>query len=259
MLKCELAQQLIADRLYDPLNAADEKALSIHLDYCADCRIVQQELRGALTLVRKAELTTPGSLRTHDEPEMESLWTNLQPELDRIDAQRYQQLSRVHRRHRRYTAFAVAASVVAVVMALILVRPAGPVTQIASSPESVAVEHAAPQAESADYRNFLNRARIALLSLANSEPANDRTLPFAREQAGYMAQEAGLLNVGLNNSLSAGQLQLLNDIQYLMLQYANLEDGDLASGMEVLRLFLNNNTLLFKLNLAELRDANPVI
>ena len=257
MLKCEAAQQLIADRLYEALDAADESALAAHLEHCASCREVQQELHGALGMLRRAEMDSArAEFRTGAEPEMASLWSTLQPELDRIDAQRYQQLKKDHQRHRWITGMAIAASLALAVSLLTVFRP---VTPMPVEQASIPQESATQDLTSAEYRDFLNRAQVALLSLANSEPGSNASLPFAREQAGFMAQEASLLNTGLNDSLSLSQLQLLNDIQYLLLQYANLEDGDLASGLQVLQLFLNNNTLLFKLNLAEMREANPVI
>ena len=74
-----------------------------------------------------------------------------------------------------------------------------------------------------------------------------------------MALEAQVLATGHESELSVSQQQLLRDVQYLLAQYANLQEGDMQSGLEVLQYFLGNNTVLFRMSLAEMRDEIPVI
>jgi hypothetical protein len=74
-----------------------------------------------------------------------------------------------------------------------------------------------------------------------------------------MAVEANLLSTSDNYLVNSGQKRLLNDIEFLLLQIANLDEANAAIGVQLLQQYLEDSNILFKIRLLEMRDQSPVI
>lgn len=252
MLNCKAVHKHLMDSVVDELAVEDYTAIKAHGDHCEKCRHLIFEFSESSKFIdelqQRVELSDNEII-----PKLDDLWTRLEPAIDQIDKQRIWQLT--HSRNRWKNASAV----LAVAACLILVVGITFSTNNQNTNENIVNSSLATTSNSAiDLRQYLNRAQPILATLANTN-TYDGFVPIDKGYAQVMALEAQVLATGHESELSVSQQQLLRDVQYLLAQYANLQEGDMQSGLEVLQYFLGNNTVLFRMSLAEMRDEIPVI
>ena len=112
---------------------------------------------------------------------------------------------------------------------------------------------------SPELMSYLNRAQIMLMQVANTETAADSAFPIQRTFARDMALEASFLNGADNNPFASGERKLLRDIEFMLLQIANLDESNMEVGVDLLQRFLEENGILFRIRLLEMRDQDLVI
>jgi len=252
MLNCKTVYQRLMDSLQDELYSKDYAAIKAHGEQCEKCRDLIFEFSESRNFIdelqQRAEITN-----NQTSTNLDNLWAKLAPELDQVDKQRIRQLTH-SRNHWRIatTAMAIAACLILVVGFVFLPENQNTNENIISTPPALANNSAV------DLRQYLNRAQPILVTLANTN-TYDGFVPIDKGYAEIMALEAEVLATGHESELSVSQQRLLKDVQYLLSQYANLQEGDMQSGLEVLQYFLGDNTVLFRMNLAELRDEIPII
>lgn len=252
MLNCDACQTLLADSLYDEVDAATAAQVEAHLAGCAECSAVRERLEEAHRALIGAGIDHG---RFDDIPEraaLTELWENLQPALDKIDAERYRALPRRRNGQLIMGALAIAASVVLTVVLTPLFSPSStpvqPIEQQASIDELI----------SPDLMDYLTRAEVMLLLVANAETNSVSAVPIRSEFARDMALEANLLNVSMSDSINSGQSRLLREIEFMLLQIANLDEANMAEGVALLQDFMEDNSVLFKIRLLEMRDQQAL-
>ncbi|MEX0619667.1 MAG: hypothetical protein WDZ76_14640 [Pseudohongiellaceae bacterium] len=253
MLNCESCQNALADSLYERLSEADQSAVDEHFSGCSTCRELFDELTDSTLRLRK--VTEEGAVLATEataNAQLDNLWVKLEPDLDRVDAQRFRRLAGNSFRRFAGAGLAVAASVILFIA--VAYQPGSRENQPAPIISPVAQTQ-----EATEFLNYLGRAQTVLLVLANTDRADSSAIPLDRRYVELMAVEANLLNASMQNQLSASQRELLRDVQYLLLQFANFEDEDLVEGLEILQLYLQDNTVLFRINLAEIKEQAQVI
>lgn len=252
MLNCKTVHKLLMNSLQDELNSKDHNAIKEHGDRCVTCHALIFEFSASNKFIDELQMHVEIT-ESQSSKKLDDLWSKLEPELERIDTNRVKQLTHSRNRWRTLTtAMAIAACAILAVGFAFLPNDQRGVENIIN-PQIVAVNSTA-----SDLRQYLNRAQPILLTLANTN-TYDGFVPIDKGYAEIMALQAEVLIVGHESELSVSQHRLLKDVQYLLTQYANLEDGDMQSGLEVLQYFLGDNTVIFRMNLAELRDEIPVI
>ncbi len=250
MLKCEGTQKLMADSLFEPLSPGAQLRLDSHLVLCDTCRKLHAELSESTLSLQSKNIRSAISTT---EPILEDLWDKLQPELNRIDAQRYHRLA--NRRWQNWMGAGVAAAACLLLAIGLKLEPVGN-----SSQQSAPVTPlTAGRQSNPEFQDYLNRAQTVLLTVANTDQASMRGMPLERDYAGIMATEAKLLSSNPDNELSPSQAQLLQDLEHLLLQFANFDEENLAEGLAMLRLYLQDNTILFRMNLAKLRQQSQPV
>ncbi len=255
MLSCESCQVLIADGLYDQLTESDNRDLQVHLQGCPQCKQVMHEAQMAKTDLESRGISSDSYDDIPERAALDDLWYRLQPQLDSIDAERYRQSHQ--RRHNFFStwgpAFAVAASLV-LVLSIVLVS----VDQQAPAPEVVTVQPAANTVDP-ELLRYLTRAQTMLMQVANTEMQNASVVPMQQTFARNMAQEASFLTTARDENFSSGQSRLLKDIEYLLLQIANLDESNMEEGVALLQRFMEENSILFRIRLVEMREQETVI
>ena len=98
-----------------------------------------------------------------------------------------------------------------------------------------------------------------LMQVANSETNNGSVIPVTNSFARNMASEASFLSSIEDEAVNSGQKKLLRDIEFLLLQLANLDDSNLEEGVALMQRYLEENSVLFKIRLLEMKDQNLVI
>ncbi len=249
MLNCDRCQELITDALYDALNASQQQSLQSHLEKCTECRQLYTEMREATDALNAKGIRSG----LHDDiPErvaLDTLWDNLQPELNRIDAERFRALP--HQRNQRMIGISVALA--ASLALLIAILP------LLSSNDTASPEPVANALISPELMDYLTRAEVMLLLVANAETQNVSAVPIRPTFARDLALEANVLNTNMQRTINSGQSQLLHDIEFLLLQIANLDSSNMEQGVQLLQQYIEKNSVLFKIRLLEMRAQESFI
>ena len=249
MLSCESAQNLMADALYLEPGETLPQNLQLHLQDCVSCQNEYKEILAAKSLIEKAGLKSGQYEDIPERAALTRLYDNLLPELDRIDAQRYRELPR-----QRFAPWSMAVGAIAASLFIFL---AG--FLFLSSNQTETPNYSVSQNASPELMNYLIRAQVMLLQIANTESAQDSAFPIQQTVARNMALEANLLNGVDDSPFANGERKLLRDIEFMLLQIANLDETNMEEGVELLQRFLEENGILFRIRLLEMRDKEIVI
>lgn len=249
MLSCERCQELIADALYDALDVSQQLPLQSHLEKCADCRRLHAEMREAIDALKAQDVSSGLYDDIPERVALDTLWENLQPELNRIDAERYRALPRQRTQRMIGMSLALAASLALLIAILPLL----------SRNDVVAPEPVANALISPELMDYLTRAEVMLLLVANAETQNVSAVPIRQTFARDLALEANVLNTNMQRTINSGQSQLLQDIEFLLLQIANLDSSNMEQGVQLLQQYLEENSVLFKIRLLEMRSQDSFI
>ncbi len=98
-----------------------------------------------------------------------------------------------------------------------------------------------------------------LMQVANAENSNGSVIPVTNNFARNMAIEANFLSTVEDDNVNSGQKKLLKDIEFLLLQLANLDDSNMEEGVALMQRYLEENSVLFKIRLLEMRDQDLII
>ena len=231
-MNCQNCREAMADSLYGVLTEEQEQAFEHHLQHCEACALDFAELRAALTTIEREKPEFP------EPPSLESLWSDLEPELDRIDQQR----------RRFWLKPAMAAFAAALILAILFLPQAPPVEPLAEKPKI-------------DQRlaSFYNRTQPVLLAIANDSLADEDEilsdmLEFDKMYAAQLAEEAGALSEVLADQTSLKNKNLLEDIQLILLQVSNLRESEYHGGLRMVRHYMDQQTILFKISLLTYRQ-----
>ncbi|MEQ8953908.1 MAG: zf-HC2 domain-containing protein [Gammaproteobacteria bacterium] len=255
MLSCESSQVLIADGLYDQLTKSDEQELQKHLQECVQCRQVLDDVEAAKSALESRGISSDSYDDIPERAELDELWYRLQPSLDSIDAERYRQSRQGSRPffNRWGPALAVAASLV-----LVLSIALATFDQPSSNPELVSAQPVFTTVDP-ELLQYLNRAQTMLMQVANTDVPSSSMVPMQQSFARNMAQEASFLTTAREESFSSGQSRLLKDIEYLLLQIANLDESNMEEGVALLQNYMEVNSILLRIRLVEMRNQEQVI
>jgi len=250
MLNCEDCEKYIADALYAPLERRDFRAIQSHLDRCVSCRGLMEEMCSAAVQLRRREsVSARRDIALVDDRPMATLWDDLQVSLNAIDADRFRQAEK-KRFSRKFTgAFAVAACLVLLISVTIPALIERPTVSDAGLDQLI----------SRDLISYLNRAEVMLMMVANAESDGITIIPMRNAFARDMALQASNLSVSMADQINSGQHRLLGDIEYLLLQIANLDESNMVEGVALLQEYLEQNSVMFKIRLLEMRNRDSLI
>lgn len=252
MLTCEACEKLLVDALYDELNSAQQKQLDGHLKHCRACRDLLAELQAASRTLDKNGLGAGRADGIHERGGQNELWDAIQPALAQADAERYRQLPR-----RRLVPYLTGALAMAASL-LVFVFLIDPVTQT-GNPATAVTQSASPTGPgNAELMNYLRRVETILMAVANAQSVNGRSVPVKQDFARDMAQQAGVLT-NSREDFSAGQARLLKDIEFMLMQIANLEEGNMDEGVRLLQGYIEDNSILFRIRLINMRKSEIII
>lgn len=249
MLSCEPYQNLMVDALY--LDDTEElpSRLATHLESCESCRKEFNELKQARELLDTAGFKHEAYDDIPERASLDGMYDKLSSDLDRIDAQRFREQS-----HRGIAPWSVALGAIAASL-VIFVTGFVFLSSNQTTPEQVV----STELVSPDLMNYLDRAQVMLMQVANAETENGSVLPIQSGIARTMALEANVLTGADRSPFTSGEKKLLQDIEFMLLQIANLDESNMQEGVALLQQFLDDNGILFRIRLLELRDQELVI
>ena len=278
MKKTEAHKILLADRLFGELDAEEQARLEAELlasDQTAETlRALQATLR--LMAERQRPEPPPGFF--------DGYYDRLAARLEREAASPWQadRAGREPSRARRPARWTSAAAVLLVVGigigwmlfgertpqgegrrsgdGLLTEQPAAapplPEEQISATPETSALQPA-----SLDVRTdrYLSRSKVLLLGLVNLEPGQTDSvalgLPRKQAVARELVDESAALRGDLADADQALLRDLVEDLEVILLQIANLEANQDLPAIELVRRGVDRRAILLQINLAEMQGA----
>ncbi len=244
-MDCQTCRTQMPDALYDTFSDNQQAAFQHHLEGCRICLEEYRQLSQTLVLIEQEwnqdEIEPP-----------DDVWTRLEPQLDEVD--------RSKQRHRfaNKGLFALAA-----LLLLSLGLKWWPNSDNPSEIDSITTSahhqtHLAAKTQPPALAHYLAKTQPLLLAIANQRGTATATgfeLGYERGLATNLAMEALDLGEALPGRRNRRDRALLEDIRYLLLQVANLEETQYGAGMVLAREVLEEETILFRINLFELRDS----
>ena len=260
---CDSMEHLMVDALFGDIDADREATLTSHLQECAACTHVFAEMQSTLDVTKKAPDVLPP----------ESYWAGFQQRLeDRINAEQQRtsvmDLNRWSASLRRLffpagqvqwrLAYQLGIAAILVAVGVLIGRfgftSSSNAPSIAHSVDSTAIKamQVASQTES-----YLNRSSVLLLGLVNhdtnSEEQHLLNFDHKREVAGTLVQEAEMLKASLNRSEEAQLIRLIEELEKILLQIANLEMQEDMPGIEMIQEGIEGRAILLKINLETMK------
>ncbi|HTK81457.1 MAG TPA: zf-HC2 domain-containing protein [Bacteroidota bacterium] len=267
-MTCEQSKEIFVLALYNELKESERQAFEAHLSGCAGCRQEFAEMQEALSLMnqRKREEPTAG--------EWLDSWENIRraietPELQtkpQDEPQREQQI--VPQRVIRWRpasmpswAYGIAA------MLLIAVGIYAGRTwfsghqqtsdqssqqQLAAQPPSVAP----PQDSTAEQTlAYLERSRNLLIGLTNLAEHQSLDLASHQRLSRTLIDQGNILAVSLKRPEQQRTRQLIQDLQIILMQLANIEVKPGVPVVELVKKGVDEKSILLKINVEAMRAA----
>ena len=249
---------LLYDYLQNELAPEERKQVEDHLARCSLCRDEMNHLENVITAL-------PVSVHPGDELPAE-YWKNFFPAVERRlqleeRRKRFQPFSIELAIHmltfgRRY--IAVLGSALACVIFSIVVWKSTPTPP--SEEEQSPIVESPVQAEPASYRmhDYFQKSKILLVGLANMRTDESQDIDLSAEQktSRELIYEARYLR---HQPLDSRSAKLIDDLQKIHIELANMKEHDDAPNIEILRTGIHRKNLLFKTRMAEnLFDSSAV-
>lgn len=255
---CSSVEHLFVDALFGDIDAQTDETLKAHLASCAACANAFKEMQGTLLLTSQAPQEMPS----------EAYWAEFQERLDqRIAAGTTKRAPGMPLAERIRAmllpppawAYQVGFAVVLVLVGVFIGRYGlpgsgqGPVDQIASNE---APAEGAYQLVTQTQR-YLDRSSVLLMGLVNFDAEQDGTtilnLDHKRQVASTLIEDAAVLKASLDRSEAAQLRMLIEELEKILLQIANLEAQEDLPGIEMIQDGIEGRALLMKINLETMK------
>lgn len=259
-MNCKQCQEFFVNALYDELGPEEKQHFTAHLQECSGCTAEYQKLRATLKLMDRRE---------REQPEAE-FWETFRDKLaGRIEKEseaatapkkkpNIRELPNFFAPQWVYRLSAAAAILlIGIFIGKFLLNPTPqPPVPVAGS-ERPGILQTALETRT---QNYLERSKVLLLGISNLDPQliESNTVDFSRYQriSRGLVQEAGYLKTALHEEPRQRRLrELVNDLEVILLQIANLEAENNISGIEMVQSGIDRRGLMLKINLEEIRRS----
>ena len=252
MSDCRTCRDRAIEAYYGELDPSARADFERHLAACEDCRAEYAGLAATLRLMDKRERPDPGPAfwdGYFDRLSKRMVWETAD------EAHRPRLLETLRRPFARLPrwAFQAAAALVLLLAGVYigsrLIGPSGRpgLTAVAARPS------AAPSAAVVQAGNFVERSKVLLLGLVNYDPATVDAyafdLPGKKAVSRRLAAEAPAIRQGLNGPGQRKLRELVDDLEVILMQIANLESGQDLDGVEMIKQGVDRKSLFLKIDL----------
>jgi len=257
MIKCRKCRDMMIEALYGELSAPDKTAFEGHLGACPDCAAEYSVLGATLRVMDGRRRPDPG-------PDFwDGYWDRLRLRMGREESLRARASGRKARRGRLFGAVPrwayQAAAAVALITAGILIGR----SVLAPPPRVYTMRPAAPApgADEAALRaaSYIDRSEVLLLGLVNFDSGSADSyaldLPLQKRISRGLAAEAGSIQNSLTDPRQARLRRLVAELRVIMLQIANLEEGQDLEGVELVKQGVDRQSLLLRIDLSRMTGS----
>jgi len=257
---CKKYESYLTAGVFGDLSVADERQLRAHLAECGNCKnflVEMEELLGKLGAPPRPEMS---------EHFWEGYWRRLTQRLEHeeraapgsIFARLWEWLREKWAAQPLVIPFARTAGVLALlVCGVIIGHYWWPKNNDNGRQITQAIPPAIPVAQTRA-EQWLERSKILLIGVVNEELSVESKPDFSHQRlvSRNLLTEAQTLNRELDPVANRQFLQLMNQLELILLQIANLEAEHDLSAVELVRDGIARDGLLLRINIAELAQQN---
>ena len=262
MNSCKKCQSLFLDALYKELQNEEKRFFKEHIQQCEPCRSEFNKMASTLEVMNKRVRPEPGKTF------WDSFEDRLTQKIEKEEATLTQSIQKQKKDSRiinfvpKY-AFQIAAAFVLIVFGIFIGRmiffQSGPEIQQASQKEPLLTQQLTGIELANRTNSYIERSKLILLALVNFDPETEDPygldLPFQQRISRDLVQEASLLREGLTSSNQRRLAGLIEDLEVILLQIANLESVNDFEAIELLKSGVENKGVLMQINLTKLRHS----
>jgi len=259
MNECQKCRELWEDALYGSLDKRQREFFEIHLGRCEECRREYTELRETQVRMEQRERPQPGQAF------WEGYWDRLEARMHR--EKQFDRPTRFRRllgswgdlRLPRWS-FQAAAALILVAVGVFIGRVvlAPPVSPPRPS-LAAAEEGGGPGLELASRtQSYVERSKLVLLAIVNFdvdlEDPYVLDLPHKQRLSRQLVQEADWLKLQLAETRQRRLQELIEDLETILLQIANLEAAAPAAMVDLVQAGIQSRGVFLKMHLAEINQ-----
>ena len=262
MNNCRKCRSLLIEALYDELNQEQKIWFTAHVQSCPKCAAQYQEMQATTELMSQRARTEPDSVFWN------AYWDNL---VDRMGMEE-KSVSGIAKLMRAFWQNIIfhrgwiyrAATAVALIAIGVLIGKlyfGQPVSKYADTNQTIQIPATTVDQVSLQQRtdHYIERSKILLLGLINFDPDSEDAyalnLPYQKKISQQLANEANFLKTELNDPAQRQLRNLVEDLQIILLQIANLESDHELPGIELVKNGVERRGILLKINLEEMQSS----
>ena len=259
---CKSFQDQFIDVFYNDADADQANAFQAHLKECPDCTAAYEKFTATLDIMNERKSPEP------DAAFWDNYWDNLAPQLSESDISaddhpadspsgpmKKLTFSIEHQWTYRFAA-AAAILIIGILMGKFIFTGSG--LERSSVPFTEApgqyIQRAAVDPQTQQY---LDRSKVLILGLVHLDPElMDSNFDFSRYQSvsRELVEEAAVIKEKLDQSKQNRLRALVADLEFILVQIANLEMENDVSAIEMLKSGVDRRGVLMKINLEEIRQ-----
>lgn len=247
---CAAFEEQFVEALYGELTGEAAATFEAHLAECPRCARQFEQMQATLQMMDQREREIPPEGSDAD------FWDRLLPRLTEpavADAGPRHPLTRLSGKKWVYQLTAAAA----ILLLGVFIGRFGLNNTPPPTPAEALSQPETPERLRVRAFQHLEKSKVLLLGLVNLDDENlsEGSLDFTHYQkvSRQLIQESGYLKTALKDSRQQRLRQLLDDLEIVLLQIANLEAREDLTGIEIIRTGVERKGILFKINLEEIR------
>jgi len=248
--QCDIQQERFVEALYGELSGDALQEFETHLHGCETCAAEFKRLKAMLQTMDQR------TRETVDEPFFENYWERLSARMNAENLPE-QKTSRL-----KFPKWGFQISAAAAILLIGIIIGHFWMSTPEQTPPPVAKQNIQREMLQARTTQYLEKSKVLLLGLVNldTEAHDPETIDLQRFQSvsQQLLREAGALKPVLLKSREQRLGQLVNDLEVILMQIANLESREDVRGIEIIRNGVERQGVLFKINLEEIRRNRPV-
>jgi hypothetical protein len=261
MINCRKCKDMMIEALYNERGPAEREAFEAHLSACPDCASDYSVLGATLRVMDERQRPDPGP------GFWDTYWDRLSARLDRtadLPPEHIPLAVRVGRFFSGLPRWSYQAAAGAALVALgiligrMLVTPPGrpsPLQNSAAGPGVMAVSND-PEVRA---RQYIERSQVLLLGLVNYDPKTQDLYGLDLDQKKAVSRELAVQAADIQGALTDPRQkrlrELVQDLQMIMMQIANLGAGNDLDGVELVKQGVERQGIFLKIDLTRMSST----
>jgi len=255
MKNCKYFQQLLVDEFYSEINSQEKSELDAHLQSCENCKTQQSEILSTLNGMKQYERKEP------KEEFWNNYWLNLEGKLDQNPGS--WTLSLLKRLSgKTFPTFKLKPNLIygfATAAAFLIIGIF--IGKLVYTPEQAQQKYSSQLSQKdihtiASAERFLERSKVLFLGIVNMDTYHDSefkpSISKQQEISRELIQQTAVLKDDLQNANQKILLELINELETILLQIANLEKDYDLDAVQLIQNSLDRKGILIKINLGEI-------